>query len=344
LHSLRGPPFCTEKLGHLSGTGPTSGIEMELKEMKEESGKEGRIISVTVVICTHNRPLLLERCLKRLQQVDYPDFSVLVVDSAPQSSETKSLAARFGVKYEVSPLKGLSRARNIGARATKTSIIAYLDDDMIPHSGWLRSLIDEFFDDDIAAVTGPMLNLKFDDLIDADFQSQVDWLPWGPYRFVIDRSTTQWFERANFGGIGDGNFALRRNVFDQIRGFDERLGRGAVINASEEHYAYFKLIESGFKIVYAPQAIVFHPASLTTRDALRQKMAESVSYVAFMVFNHPSKSLVIIKFVIGGVFSARRRWRTSSRGGFASLSIQDMLWSGLSGFSAFLRSLSRRPN
>ena len=187
--------------------------------MKEESDKEGRIISVTVVICTHNRPLLLERCLKRLQQVDYPDFSVLVVDSAPQSCETKLLAARFGVKYEVSPLKGLSRARNIGTRATQTSIIAYLDDDMIPHSGWLRSLIDGFSDNDIAAVTGPVLNLKFDDLIDAGLQSQVDWSPWGPHRFDVDRSTAQWFERANFGGIGDGNFALRRSGFDQIRRF-----------------------------------------------------------------------------------------------------------------------------
>jgi GT2 family glycosyltransferase len=307
--------------------------------MKGESYKEG----VTVVICTHNRALLLERCLKRLQQVDYPDFSTLVVDSAPKSCETKSLAAQYGAKYIVSPLKGLSRARNIGARAVQTGIIAYLDDDMIPHSGWLRSVIEGFSDRDIAAVTGPVLALEFADSIDVGSWSQVDLAPWGPHRFYIDRSSPQWFERANFGGIGDGNFALRRNGFDQIRGFDERLGRGAVINASEEQYAYFRLIESGFRIAYEPQAIVFHPNSLTTRAALRQQMAESLAYVAFIVFNHPSKSLQIIRFLVEGVFGAKRRWRNAG-GGFASLSIQDKLWSGLAGFSAFLRSVYQRPN
>jgi len=311
--------------------------------VKEKSDKEGRIISVAVVICTHNRPLLLEQCLKRLQQVDFPNFSVVVVDSAPRSFEAKFLAARYGAKYEVSPLKGLGRARNIGTRSTQADIIAYLDDDMVPHSGWLGPLIEALSDKDVAAVTGPVLALEFADSIDVGLLSQVDWAPWGPHRFYIDRSSPQWFERVNFGGIGDGNFALRRNGFDKIRGFDERLGRGAVINTSEEHYAYFRLVESGFKIVYEPQAIVFHPKSLTTRDALRQQMAEIFAYFTFIVFNHPSKSLQIIKFLVEGVFGAKRRWRTTG-GGFTSLSIQDKLWSGLVGLSAFLRSVRQRPN
>jgi hypothetical protein len=46
-----------------------------------------KYICVTVVICTRNRPLLLERCLQWLEQVDHPDFSILVVDSRPKSSE-----------------------------------------------------------------------------------------------------------------------------------------------------------------------------------------------------------------------------------------------------------------
>jgi glycosyltransferase involved in cell wall biosynthesis len=130
-------------------------------------------------ICTHDRPLLLERCLRRLQDVDYPDFSVVVVDSAPKSPEPKLLAARYGARYELSPLKGLSRARNVGTRATQADIIAYLDDDMIPHSAWLRSLIKGFSDRDVVAVTGPMLALEFVDSVDADLRSQIELLPSG---------------------------------------------------------------------------------------------------------------------------------------------------------------------
>src|SRR5690242_2467515 len=74
-------------------------------------------LSAAVIICTHNRPVVLERCLQGLQQVNDPRFSLFVVDSAPETSKTKSLAARYGAQYCLSPLKGLSRARNIGARA-----------------------------------------------------------------------------------------------------------------------------------------------------------------------------------------------------------------------------------
>jgi GT2 family glycosyltransferase len=72
--------------------------------------------SIAVVICTHNRPAVLERFLQRLRQLDNPAFSVVVVDSAPNSSEGKSVAARYRARYYISPLKGLSRAHNFGTR------------------------------------------------------------------------------------------------------------------------------------------------------------------------------------------------------------------------------------
>jgi GT2 family glycosyltransferase len=216
---------------------------------------------------------------------------------------------------------------------------------MIPHPSWLRSLVDGFSNnDDIAAVTGPRLDLETDSLDDIALRSHLARSPWGPYGMVIDRSTPQWFGRANFGGVGDGNFALRRNAFEQIGGFDERLGRGAIITGGEEHYAYFKLIDSNFKILYAPEAIVFHPKSLATRDALRQQMTETIAYVAFVAFNHPAKSFAIIRFVVEGVFGMTRAWRTSSGGGFASLSIRDMLWGAGLGLCAFVRSRKLRAN
>jgi hypothetical protein len=53
---------------------------------------------------------------------------------------------------------------------------------------------------------------------------------------VVDRQTPAWFERANFGGIGDGgNMAFRRYAFAVWPGFDVRLGRGALLHGGEEH-------------------------------------------------------------------------------------------------------------
>lgn len=313
------------------------------REARVSSNTDNSALSITVVICTHNRPALLERCLQRLQQVDEPDFSVVVVDSAPNSSEAKSVAARYGAQYKISPIKGLSRARNIGTRATDAHIIAYLDDDMVPHSRWLVSLIVEFADKEVMAATGPVLNLELADGSNVDLQLAVELAPWGQHRFQMDQSSRQWFERTNFGGIGDGNFALRRSAFDQIRGFDERLGRGATIDISEEHYAYFRLVECGFKIAYAPQAIVFHPSSSMSCDYFRKQMEDTVAFAAFLAWNHPPRSWRIVKFLFEGIFHVGRWWRSSSKSAMISLSAREKFASTKNGLSIFLRSMRQTP-
>lgn len=301
--------------------------------------------SIAVVICTHNRPAALERCLQRLREVDHPVFLVVVVDSAPNSSEAKSVAARYGAQYNILPLKGLSRARNIGTRATDADIIAYLDDDMVPHARWLVSLIAEFADKDVMAASGPTLTLDLADASDVDLQLAVELGPWGPHRFQIDQSSRQWFERTNFGGIGDGNFALRRSAFDKIRGFDERLGRGAAIDAGEEHYAFFRVVERGFKIAYASQAIMFHESQSLpiTRDRLRKDVVDTVAFAAFLAWNHPSNLWRIAKFLFEGIFRARRWWRTSPKYAVITLSIKEKFGSAMNGLSIFFRSVQRTP-
>ncbi len=307
-----------------------------------KSNRNGSAANVAVVICTHNRPATLERCLERLQRSNRKAFSVVVADSAPASDEAKRVAARYSVDYVLSPEKGASRARNVGTRAVEADIIAYLDDDMVPHPSWLDRLLDEFADGDIMAVTGPVLALELAGSPDAELQPAIEKAPWGSHRFHIDRSSSQWFERANFGGVGDGNFAVRRRAFDRIGGLDEDLGRGTVINSCEEHYMYFRLLELGFKIAYAPQAIVFHPNSSLNQGARRKQIAEGAAYAAFVAWRHPSKSWRVVKFLSEGMFRSERWWRASSQYDAISLSARDKVASGLYGLSIFVRSL-RQP-
>src|SRR4051812_46612444 len=103
-----------------------------------------RPLTATVIVCTHNRPAALERCLRSVQDSEYPHRSVLVVDSDPDTEEAQAIAAKHRAEYVRVPRPGLSRARNAGARAASSDIVAYLDDDMVPHRGWLGALISEF--------------------------------------------------------------------------------------------------------------------------------------------------------------------------------------------------------
>jgi O-antigen biosynthesis protein len=295
--------------------------------------------SVTVVICTHNRPSQLERCLQALQAIDYSHYSTVVVDSASNSDAAKAIVSRYGSEYVISPFKGVSRARNVGTRQARNDIVAYLDDDMVPHSGWLSSLVDEFVDNRVMAVTGPVLPLNLRASGEAELGLALNISHWGPRRFQIDRFSPKWFERANFGGLGDGNFAIRRSAYDRLPSFDERLGRGATISGGEEHYAYYSLLEIGFKIAYAPLAVVFHPSSPRSQEYRRQLFADAVAYAAFLIYRHPSQFTRVIKYCIEGCFRRKRPWRYLENCDSAQFSRYYMFLSTLKGLSSFYRSI-----
>jgi O-antigen biosynthesis protein len=294
---------------------------------------------IAVVICTRDRPVVLERCLKALGQVEGVEFSTIVVDSAPRSTTAQSVALQYGAKYVLVPQKGLSRARNVGTRMADADIIAYLDDDMVPSKHWLAYLCSEFTDAAVAVATGSVLNLDFANGSDVDLRLALEFAPVGPHRTQIDRSSRHWFERTNFGGIGDGNLALRRTAFAKIDGFDERLGRGAVIDSGEEHYAYFRSVECGLKIAHMPSAIVFHPASSTSEVTLEKNLSDTIAYIAFLLWHHPSQLRRVVKFLLEGILGVRRWWHPACTHATNALSTSQKIRSGFTGLSIFFKSL-----
>jgi GT2 family glycosyltransferase len=262
--------------------------------------------SVTVVICTCNRPTELFACLTALAKQRDTQFETLVVDNAPGHGDAKAVAARFGVGYLAEPHRGLSRARNAGLVATWTEIVAYLDDDMIPEEHWLTQLLSGFDHPGIACVTGPVAHKQ-----DAGIESAT--LQYGFYAgsvsFTLSRQSRYWFESANFGGIGDGNFAVRREAMIAAGGFNVHLGRGALIDGGEEHYAFFRLVHSGYAASYVPEAVVFHPRQPMTSQLKRHAMAINVAYALVLAIRHPQYLGRLTRFFIQGLLRVRRPWR-----------------------------------
>lgn len=267
-------------------------------------------LRVTVVICTYQRPDPLERCLQAARRLDYPNYTLCVVDNATPTDPTRAVAARHGADYLVAPVRGLSRARNVGLRHATGDLVAFLDDDMIPAVGWLRALAAEFADERVMVATGPVLPL---DLAGADapaLATAVAGSTLGARRFQVDRSSPHWFERANFGGVGDGNMAFRRRVFTEFPGFDERLGRGVKITSGEEHHAFFSVLRRGHRLAYAPDAPVFHPVTPPTPEYRRRLRSEALAYCGFLLRNEPRHAWRVVKFLVEGVLRRPRPWRT----------------------------------
>jgi GT2 family glycosyltransferase len=264
----------------------------------------------TVIICTRDRPKELNRCLEAVAELDYPNFDVLVVDNAPSDDQARQVAIGWGARYVLEPTVGLSRARNRGARTSGAEIVAFLDDDSLPEAEWLARLAAPFNDPSVMAVTGR--------IVAPDEQPQSPLTPVsgsdnGNREAVFDLKTPFWFERANFGGIGDGgNMAFRRRAFDIWPGFDERLGRGAVIDGGEEHNAFFSLLERGYRIAQARTAVVYHSVPRDEKELrawLLRNLASAAAYTVLIFVEHPAHRRVAMKYAFEALRGTTRPWR-----------------------------------
>jgi glycosyltransferase involved in cell wall biosynthesis len=104
---------------------------------------------VTVVLPTHRRPEALRRVLSGLARQRDPGvaWDVVVVDNDAPPGTAKSVRDaldRLPVEWRVvvEPVLGASNARNRGIAEARGSIVAFIDDDVVPDDDWLSRLIE----------------------------------------------------------------------------------------------------------------------------------------------------------------------------------------------------------
>jgi GT2 family glycosyltransferase len=202
----------------------------------------GMSLRVSVIVPTYRRPELLGRCLAALaSQTMAPDsYEILVADDAA-SAETRQCVEEFSkidtfsIRYlPVTGVHGPAAARNIGWRAACAAIIAFTDDDTVPDAGWLAAGAGALERDcESAAVTGQVI------------------VPLPPLPTDYRRNEAS-LETAAFVTA---NCFCRRDVLNSLGGFDERFTSAW----REDSDLHFRLLEHGFKLRKAPEAIVVHP-------------------------------------------------------------------------------------
>ncbi len=214
---------------------------------------------LSVIVCTHDRPDDLDRCLEGLALLE-PQPEVIVVDSAsavPAAPVVGRHRDRIpGVQCLRVEQPGLSLARNAGIAAASRSLIAFVDDDAVPLAGWAAAIERAFEDPRIGCVGGAC---------QPDFAvPRPAWLSdrllqlAGITRFGSQprkaRSSAEW----PFGA----NMAFRRATLDQVGGFSPALGRvGRSLLSGEDSEMVARTLTGGWLVWLDPRAIVDHRVS-----------------------------------------------------------------------------------
>jgi glycosyltransferase involved in cell wall biosynthesis len=266
---------------------------------------------LTVAICTRDRPEGLAVTLDTLGTQEYGRFRVVVVDNAPVDDRARQVVnmavAQHGLDIEhvIEPRPGLSWARNRAIEASRTEVIAFIDDDERCDRWWTAEVARGFVEVPTAsAVTGSIVPGELATESQAYFEEFCGIRTGrGFVRAVFSPATAHrqspLYPRPPFGS--GGNMAYRRDVLNSIGRFDCALGAGTVTHGGEDTAALSTVLLDGGTIVYQPTAIVRHYYRrdyLGLRRQLRGYGRGLTSFYTSVLVRRPSSVIEILR--LGG--------------------------------------------
>jgi GT2 family glycosyltransferase len=243
---------------------------------------------VSLIVCTRDRLDDLAACLDGLTRLSPAPVEIIVVDNSGDGN-ARGLVSRFPVcRYVAEPRPGLSRARNAGIAAASCDIIAFTDDDAVPASSWIGEILLAFDDPSIDAVTGLILPLDLSTEAQRFFQFRMGGLGG---EFVPVLFDDRFFAAGRSKGapvwrIGAGaNMAFRREAFERLGTFDERLGAGAS-GCSEDSELWYRILATSGRCLYEPRAVVYHRHRRDMPGLRRQARAYMRGHVSALVVQY----------------------------------------------------------
>ena len=216
-------------------------------------------LEASVVICTRDRPDELRRCLASLPNQTWQAREVIVVDNASIDRRTRDVAHAAGAIYLLEDRPGLDIARNTGARRATSPIVAYTDDDVVLHQGWLERLVAAFDDPHIGGGDRSRAARRAGHRSPASFRDPLE---------LWSRLQSQGFRYSAFSAHETGVFpawkvgagasmAFRRKMFNLVGYFDERLDVGQAGCSGDSEF-WYRLLAKGFSCRYEPSSVAFH--------------------------------------------------------------------------------------
>lgn len=226
---------------------------------------------VSVVVCSFNGERTLRGCLLSLMRLDYADYEVIVINDG-STDGTADIVAEFPqVIHHRQENRGLSAARNAGARLASGEFVAYTDDDCVVDEHWLKYLVVAMRDQQVEAIGGPNIPPPSDGWVARCVAAS----PGNPSHVML---SDQFAEH-----VPGCNMAFRRSTLLGLGGFDTQFRI-----AGDDVDMCWRFLDAQLPIGYAPGAMVWHHRRGTVRAYAKQQTGYGRSE-AMVHFKHPQR-------------------------------------------------------
>jgi glucosyl-dolichyl phosphate glucuronosyltransferase len=218
--------------------------------------------AVTVVIPTHSVARwhsLVRTVASARSQTLIPAEVIVVVDHNLEMYRKVRRDLAGVTVLENAYAKGVSGNRNTGASHAQTSLVAFLDDDVIAEPDWLVRLVAPFADPRVVGTGGAIRpDWEFD---------RPRWIP-DEFLWAVGGSYSGMpTETAPVRNVWSASMVVRRETFLAVRGFKVGFGKNGSQNRPEDTELCLRMsAHDGGSWMYVPDAVIRHevPARSST--------------------------------------------------------------------------------
>jgi GT2 family glycosyltransferase len=255
-------------------------------------------VQTTLIVCSRDRPAFLSSVVASILDGSQVPDEILTVDQSiqPHPELAAFTSARCSFRYIHSESVGLSRSRNIGIAAASHPIIVFTDDDVLVPPEWFGTIIRSLH------AAGPR-SIVTGRVVATDAEIEGGFAPSlhpGTERIVYEGRVYQ-------DPLATFNVALPRSAHAEVGGFDVRLGPGTPFPAAEDNDFGYRLLEAGYRIVFDPDAVVYHRAWRDDRSYVPLRRGYGRGQGAFYAKHLSFEDRYMLRRMIGTLVSHVRR-------------------------------------
>ena len=233
---------------------------------------------VSIIVPVYNDREHIELLLDSLSGQDYPkDLLEIIVIDNNSTDNSRQIARRFPVTLlEENEIQSSYAARNKGIRNAKGQILVFIDSDCIADKMWLRKGVSKLLTER-ADLVGGQVKFTF-----SKKQTAAEY---------YDALTNLALEsKVNRGGAATCDLFVKAEVFERIGLFPDNVKSGGDIQWTQ------KATKSGYSLVYASEAVVYHPARMLG-ELLKKLYRVGIGMGQILISKQCSKAQIVRAFI-----------------------------------------------
>jgi GT2 family glycosyltransferase len=216
---------------------------------------------VTIIIPTKDKIDLLRSCIESIKEkTNYRNYDILVIDNNSREGRTFDYLNKERINYISIPTKGFnySRIHNLAIKKIETGLILLLNNDTeIISPNWLTAMVGTLFLDKRIGAVGARL-------VYGDKKIQHGGIVLSPFTAADHANKGLYYKERgyqnynlvmrNYSAVTAACVLTKKSLFEEVGGLDEN---NLAVAFNDVDYC-LKLIKKGFRIVYNPDAILYH--------------------------------------------------------------------------------------